>query len=76
MAVMKKYNAMKRGDKDFQYADNIVAVKWYDNCGVTLVRTCLEGCNQISFVSRRVKDKHEKYLTNTCVLSFICKEIQ
>ena len=40
MAVMKKDNAMKRGDKDFLYADNIVAVKWYDNRGVTLVGTC------------------------------------
>ena len=27
MAVVKKDNAMKRGDIDFQYADNIVAVK-------------------------------------------------
>ena len=36
MAVMKKDNTMKRGDIDFQYADNIVAVKWYDNRGVTL----------------------------------------
>ena len=30
MAVMKTDNAIKRGDIDFQYADNIVAVKWYD----------------------------------------------
>ena len=36
IVVMKKDNAMKRGDKDFQYADNTVAVKWYDNRGVTL----------------------------------------
>ena len=41
MAVMMKDNAMKRGDTDFQYADNIVAVIWYDNRGVTLVGTCL-----------------------------------
>ena len=27
MAVMKKDNELKRGDIDFQYADNIVAVK-------------------------------------------------
>ena len=51
---------MKRGDIDFQCADNIVDVKWYDNRGVTLVRTCLEGCNQISSVSHRVKDKSAK----------------
>ena len=57
---MKKDNAMRRGDIDFQYADNVVAVKWYDNCAVTLVLTCLEGCNQISSVSCRVKDKSAK----------------
>ena len=57
MAVMKKDNVMKRGDIDFQCADNIVPVKWYDNCGVALVGTCLESCNQISSVSRRLKDK-------------------
>ena len=57
MAVMKKDNTMKRGDIDFQYADNIVAVKWYDNRGVTLIGTCLESCNQISSVRCRVKGK-------------------
>ena len=55
MAVMKKYNTMKWGDTDFQYADNIVAVNWYDNRGFTLVGTCLEVCNQISSVSCTVK---------------------
>ena len=35
-------------------------MKWYDNRGVTLVGTCLEGCNQISSVSRRVKGKSAK----------------
>ena len=54
---MKKYNAMKRDDTDFQYADKIVAVKWYDNRG-----TCLEGFNQISSVSQRVKAKVQKQL--------------
>ena len=64
---------MKRGDIDFQYTDNIVAVKWYDNRGVILVRTCLEACNQISSVSRRVKGK--KSAKNTSALSFNCKGI-
>ena len=32
-------------------------MKWYDNRGVTIVGSCLEGCNQISSVSRRVKGK-------------------
>ena len=47
MAVMKKDNTMKRGDIYFQYGDNIVAVKWYDNRGVTLAGTCLKGFNKI-----------------------------
>ena len=47
MTVMRKDDLMKRCDTDFQYADNSVAVKWYNNRGVTLVGTCLEGCNQI-----------------------------
>ena len=51
---------MKKGDKDFQYADNVVAVKWYDNRDVTLVGTYLEGCNQVSSVSRRAKGKSAK----------------
>ena len=55
MTVLKK-----RGDIDFQYASNIVAVKWYDNHSVTHVGTCLEGCNQISSISRRVKGKTAK----------------
>ena len=60
MAVMMKDNVMKRGDTDFQYADNIVAVIWYDNRGVTPPGTCLQGCNQISSASQRVKDKSAK----------------
>ena len=59
---MKKDNAMKRGDIDFQYADNIVAVKQYDNHGVTLVRTCLKDCNQISSAIFKVKGKSTKIL--------------
>ena len=47
MAIMKKNNIMKRGDIDFQYAENIVAVKRYGNRGVTLIGTCSEGCNQV-----------------------------
>ena len=51
---MKKDKDMKRGDIDFQYANNVVAVKWFDNRGVT-VGTCLEECNKVSTVTRRVK---------------------
>ena len=56
---MKKDKDMKRGDMDFQYA-NVVAVKWFDNRGVTLVDTCLEECNKISTVSHRVKGQSAK----------------
>ena len=50
MAVMKQDKNMKRGDVDFQYANNVVAVKWFDNRGVTMVVTCLEECDKISTV--------------------------
>ena len=53
---------MKRRDVDFQYANNVVAVKWFDNRGVTMVGTCLEECDKISTVSRRVKGQSAKYL--------------
>ena len=39
---MKKDKDMKRGDTDFQYANNVIAVKWFDNRGVKMVGTCLE----------------------------------
>ena len=62
MAVMKKYKDMKRDDVDFQYANNVVAVKWFDNRGVTMVGTCLKECEKISTVSRRVKGQSAKML--------------
>ena len=55
MPIMKKDKDIKRGDIDFQYANNVVAVKWFDNCGVTMVGTYLEECNKVSTVTRRVK---------------------
>ena len=57
---MKKDKNMKRGDVDFQYANNVVAVKWFDNRGVTMVGTCLEECDKISTVSRKVKGQSAK----------------
>ena len=33
---------MKRSDIDSQYTNNVVAVKYIDNCGATMVGTCLE----------------------------------
>ena len=51
---------MKRGDIDFQYANNVIAVKWFDNRGVIMVGTCLEECNKVSTVRRRVKGQNAK----------------
>ena len=60
MAIMKKDIDMKWGDIDFQYGNNVVVVKWFDNCGVTMVGTCLEECNKVSTVTRRVKGQKSK----------------
>ena len=51
---------MKRGDIEFQFSENIAALKWFDNFGVILVGTALEGCDQISSVSRHVKGQSSK----------------
>ena len=51
---------MKRGDIDFQCANNVVAVKWIDNRGVTMVGTCLQECNKISTVTCRVRGQSAK----------------
>ena len=60
MAVMPNDSNMKRGDIEFQFSENIAVVKWFDNCAVTLVGTALEGCDQISSVSRRAKGQSSK----------------
>ena len=57
---MKKDIDIKRGDIDFQYGNNVVVVKWFDNRGVTMVGTCLEECNKVSTVTRRVKAQKAK----------------
>ena len=51
----EKDKDMKRGDINFQYANNVIAVKWFENRRVTMVGTCLEECNKVSTVTRRVK---------------------
>ena len=55
MVIIKKNKDMKRGGIDFQYANNVVAVKWFDNRRVTMVGTFLEECNKVLKVTRRVK---------------------
>ena len=51
---------MKRDDIDFQDANNVVAVKWFDNGGAKMVGTCLEECNKVSTVTRKVKRQSAK----------------
>ena len=51
---------MKRGDIDFQYTNNAFAVKWFDNRGVTMLGACLEECNKVSTVTRRIKGQSAK----------------
>ena len=58
--MIRKYTALARGDVDLQYANNVVAVKWFDNRGMTMVGTCLEECDKVSTVSRRVKGQSVK----------------
>ena len=57
MAIMKKNKDMKRGDIYFQYTNDKVAVKWFDNRGVKMFCTCLEERNKVSTVTSRVKGK-------------------
>ena len=48
MAKLKNDKEMVRGDIEFQYTKNVVAVKWFDNRGVSLVGTYNEGCDEVS----------------------------
>ena len=52
---MKKDKDVKRRDIDFQLANNVFVVKWFDNRGVTMVGTCLVEYNKVSTFIRRVK---------------------
>ena len=38
----------------------MVAVKWFDNCGVTMVGTFLEECKKVSTATRRVNRQSVK----------------
>ena len=51
---------VKRDDIGFQHANNVVTVKWFDNCGVTMIGTCLVECNKVSTVTRKVKRQSTK----------------
>ena len=73
MTIMKKDKDVERGDVDFQYAINIIAVKWFDNRWMTMVATCLEECNKVSTVTSRIKGQNRvpKYLPHAKRLSKI-----
>ena len=60
MVIMKKDKDMKRVDIDFQYANGLVAVKWFDNHGVTMVGSCFDECNKVSTVTPSVKGHSAK----------------
>ena len=60
MAIVKKDRDMKRGGIDFQYASNVIAMKWFNNRGVKTVGTYLDECNKVSTVTRRVKGQSTK----------------
>ena len=38
----------------------MVAVKWFDNRGVTMLGTCLEECNKVSTVTHTAKGQSAK----------------
>ena len=46
---------MARGDYHFEYAENVAAVKWFDNRGVTLLSSNTDGVSAMSSVKRRQK---------------------
>ena len=47
IAIMKKDEDMKRDGIDFQYDNNVIAVKWSDSCGVTMAGTYFVKCNKV-----------------------------
>ena len=58
--IMKKDKDMKRSGIGFQFSNNVVAAKWFDNPRVAMVNTCLEECNKVSTVTRRKKGHSAK----------------
>ena len=50
---------MKKGDIDFQYTKNGVAVEWFDNSEVKRVGTCLEESKE-KYQQLRVKEQTAK----------------
>ena len=55
MAIMKKDEDIKNGDMDVQYVNDVVAMKQFDNRGVTMDSTCFGDCKKVSTVTHRLK---------------------
>ena len=70
MAIMKKDKDMKRGDINFQYANNVVGVRYSDNRGVIMVGICLEECNKISTVTRLLTNWTASHLVGVLTLDY------
>ena len=66
---MKKDKDVKSGYIDFQYANNVVTVKWFHNRGVAKVGSCLEEFNKVSTITCIVKGQSAKTLA-TCPETF------
>ena len=64
MPQMKIDKSMKRGDVDFQYSSKVICCKWFDNRGVMLLASNLQGMDECSNVSRRLKGSANKIAVN------------
>ena len=64
MSQMKIDKSMKRGDVNFQYSSKVICCKWFDNRGVMLLPSNLQGMDECSNVSRRLKGSVNKIAVN------------
>ena len=62
--TVKPDKGMKRRDVEFQYSENIISCKWYDNKAVLLLSTNVEGMDSCSNVLRRMKGSANKIPIN------------
>ena len=62
MPEMPADKGMVRGDYEFQYSKNLVCVKWFDNRGVLLLGSNVEGMDEVTTVYRRLKGSATKPL--------------
>ena len=60
MPTLKEDKAMKRGEIDFHFSDDVTALKWYDNKAVTLISTNIPSSKNVTVVQRRQKKQSAK----------------